>query len=234
MSDKTPELAASQQVFASGDADESVNVAGALEALLLLAAEPVTEFELAQAVGVPESVVAETLTELVAFYEETGRGFELRQVGGGWRYYTREEYADMISRYVVEGQQSRLSQAALETLAVVAYTQPISRARVSAVRGVNVDGVMRTLLSRGLIEETGHDQESGAVLFATTSYFLERMGLKALQDLPPLAPQLPEVEELEAELGQLAVAPASSGGADPGPVAPDAESDAELVQEPRQ
>lgn len=140
----------------------------------------------------------------------------------------------MISRYVVEGQQSRLSQAALETLAVVAYTQPISRARVSAVRGVNVDGVMRTLLSRGLIEEAGHDQESGAVLFATTSYFLERMGLKALQDLPPLAPQLPEVEELEAELGQLAGGPTSSGGADPGPVAPDAESDAELVQEPRQ
>jgi segregation and condensation protein B len=185
-------------------------VAGALEVLLLLAAEPVTEFELAQAVGVPESVVAETLAELVAFYEETGRGFELRQVGGGWRYYTREEYADLITRYVVEGQQSKLSQAALETLAVVAYTQPISRGRVSAVRGVNVDAVMRTLLARGLIEEAGHDQESGAVLFATTNYFLERMGLMSLQDLPPLAPQLPEVEELEAELGQLAEAAASA------------------------
>ena len=127
-----------------------MNVAGALEALLLLAAEPVTEFELAQAVGVPESVVAETLAELVAFYDETGRGFELRQLGGGWRYYTREEHADLITRYVLEGQQARLSQAALETLAVVAYTQPISRGRVSAVRGVNVDGVMRTLLARGL------------------------------------------------------------------------------------
>jgi segregation and condensation protein B len=234
MSDQNPELSASEVALAATDADKSVNVAGALEALLLLAAEPVTEFELAQAVGVPESVVAETLTELVAFYEETGRGFELRQVGGGWRYYTREEYADMISRYVVEGQQSKLSQAALETLAVVAYTQPISRARVSAVRGVNVDGVMRTLLSRGLIEEAGHDQESGAVLFATTSYFLERMGLKGLQDLPPLAPQLPEVEELEAELGQLAGAPASSARTDAGPVEPDAESDAELAQEPPQ
>jgi segregation and condensation protein B len=230
MSDQNPELSASEVALAATDADKSVNVAGALEALLLLAAEPVTEFELAQAVGVPESVVAETLTELVAFYEETGRGFELRQVGGGWRYYTREEYADMISRYVVEGQQSKLSQAALETLAVVAYTQPISRARVSAVRGVNVDGVMRTLLSRGLIEEAGHDQESGAVLFATTSYFLERMGLKGLQDLPPLAPQLPEVEELEAELGQLAGAPASSARIDAGPVEPDAESDEEPPQ----
>jgi segregation and condensation protein B len=201
-------------------ADNSVNVAGALEALLLLAAEPVTEFELAQAVGVPESVVAEALAELVAFYTETGRGFELRQVGGGWRYYTREEYADLITRYVLEGQQTKLSQAALETLAVVAYTQPISRARVSAVRGVNVDAVMRTLLARGLIEEVGHDHESGAVLFATTSYFLERMGLKTLDDLPPLAPQLPEVEELEAELGQLAEAAGGSAEIDPDPVDP--------------
>jgi segregation and condensation protein B len=206
--------------MATTDADKSVNVAGALEALLLLVTEPVTDFELAQAVGVPESVVAETLVELVAFYEETGRGFELRQVGGGWRYYTREEHADLITRYVVEGQQSKLSQAALETLAVVAYTQPISRGRVSAVRGVNVDAVMRTLLARGLIEEAGHDQESGAVLFATTSHFLERMGLKSLQDLPPLAPQLPEVEELEAELEHLAEAAASSAHIDSGPEPP--------------
>jgi segregation and condensation protein B len=210
MSDQTEDLSESSSVIGQLESDNSASVAGALEVLLLLAAEPVTEFELAQAVGVPESVVAETLAELVAFYEETGRGFELRQVGGGWRYYTREEYADLITRYVVEGQQSKLSQAALETLAVVAYTQPISRGRVSAVRGVNVDAVMRTLLARGLIEEAGHDQESGAVLFATTNYFLERMGLMSLQDLPPLAPQLPEVEELEAELGQLAEAAASA------------------------
>ena len=208
MSDHNPDLSASELAMATTDADNSANVAGALEALLLLAADPVTEFALAQAVGVPESVVAETLAELVAFYEETGRGFELRQVAGGWRYYTREEHADLIIRYVTEGQQSKLSQAALETLAVVAYTQPISRGRVSAVRGVNVDGVMRTLLARGLIEEAGHDPESGALLFATTSYFLERMGLQSLDDLPPLAPQLPEVEELEAELGQLAEAAA--------------------------
>ncbi len=222
MSDHNPELSEASSVIGQLDSDKSVSVAGALEALLLLAAEPVTEFELAQAVGVPESVVAETLTELVAFYTETGRGFELRQVGGGWRYYTREEYADLITRSVVEGQQSRLSQAALETLAVVAYTQPISRARVSAVRGVNVDGVMRTLLARGLIEEAGHDPESGAVLFTTTSYFLERMGLNTLNDLPPLAPQLPEVEELEAELGQLAGTVAGSGHVDPRPTEPDA------------
>jgi segregation and condensation protein B len=214
MSDPNPELSESSAVIGQLESDKSASVAGALEALLLLAAEPVTEFELAQAVEVPEAVVAEALAELVAFYDETGRGFELRQVGGGWRYYTRDEYADLITRYVLEGQTSKLSQAALETLAVVAYTQPISRARVSAVRGVNVDGVMRTLLSRGLIEEVGHDHESGAVLFATTSYFLERMGLQSLDELPPLAPQLPEVDELEAELGQLAYAAASSAHSD--------------------
>jgi segregation and condensation protein B len=217
MSDQPSDLSESSAPIGQLDTDNSVNVAGALEALLLLTSEPVTEFELAQAVGAPESVVAETLAELVAFYEETGRGFELRQVGGGWRYYTREEYADLITRYVMEGQQSKLSQAALETLAVVAYSQPISRARVSAVRGVNIDGVMRTLLARGLVEEVGHDHESGAVLFATTSYFLERMGLTTLEDLPPLAPQLPEVEELEAELSQLADTAPDSGPANPEP-----------------
>ena len=202
-----PELSASDVAMTTTHADKSegeVDVSGALEALLLLAAEPLSVTELAQAVGVPEPVVAETLAELVAFYDETGRGFELRELGGGWRYYTREEHADLVSRYVLEGQQAKLSQAALETLAVIAYSQPISRGRVSAVRGVNVDGVIRTLLARGLIEEAGHDRDSGAVVFATTSYFLERMGLRSLDELPPLAPHLPAVEDLEAELGQLA------------------------------
>jgi segregation and condensation protein B len=183
----------------------AADVSGAIEALLLLAEEPMSVELLAEAVDVPRPVVVECLAELVAFYDETGRGFELRELGGGWRYYTREEHADLVSRFVLDGQQSRLSQAALETLAVVAYQQPISRARISAVRGVNVDGVIRTLLARGLVAEAGHDPESGAVVFATTSYFLERMGLRSLDELPELAPQLPEVAELEAELGQLAV-----------------------------
>lgn len=178
-------------------------ISGALEALLLLADEPRRTAELAAAVGEPESVVEDSLAELVAFYDETGRGFELRQIGGGWRYYTREEHAELIAASVLEGQQARLSQAALETLAVIAYTQPISRGRVSAVRGVNVDGVIRTLLARGLVEEAGQDAESGAVVFVTTSYFLERMGLRSLGDLPALAPHLPEAEALEAELGLL-------------------------------
>jgi segregation and condensation protein B len=179
-------------------------ITGALEALLLIADEPMPETELAVALEAPTAVVAEALVELVAFYDETGRGFELRQVGGGWRYYTRDEHAELVRRHLLDGQQAKLSQAALETLAVVAYQQPISRARISAVRGVNVDGVMRTLLTRGLVAEAGHDAESGAMLFRTTGYFLERMGLRSLDELPALAPHLPEVAELEAELSQLA------------------------------
>lgn len=175
-----------------------------LEALLLLAEDPVTEYALAEAVRAPVDVVRTALAELVAFYDETGRGFELRHVGEGWRYYTRDVHADLIAAHVIGGQQSRLSQAALETLAVIAYLQPISRSRVSAVRGVSVDGVIRTLVTRELIAEAGSDEITGATVFATTPYFLERMGLTSLDDLPDLAPHLPEADELEAELSALA------------------------------
>ena len=194
-------------------------VAPGLEALLLLADEPMTELTLAEAVGAPEAVVVEALEALSAFYDETGRGFELRRVGGGWRYWTRVEHADLIAAHVVGGQTGRLSQAALETLAVIAYQQPVSRGRVAAIRGVNVDGVIRTLVARGLVEEAGHDAETGAAVFATTSAFLEKMGLGSLDDLPPLAPHLPEVAELEAELSALATSSAS-----PAPAAPDTDS----------
>ena len=118
--------------------------------------------------------------------------------------YTREEHVDVIGRWLLEGQRGTLSQAALETLAVVAYLQPISRSRVSAVRGVNVDGVIRTLATRDLIEEVGRDPETGARLFGTSSVFLERMGLTSLDELPPLAPHLPDASALEAELAGLA------------------------------
>lgn len=185
----------------------SPDLSGALEALLLLADEPVEERRLAEVLEVPVGVVGDALLELAAFYTETGRGFELREVGGGWRYYTREDHAETVARFLTDGATAKLSSAALETLAVVAYQQPISRARVSAVRGVNVDGVVRTLLTRGLIVEAGHDPESGAVLFGTTGSFLERMGLRSLEELPPLAPHLPEADELEAELAQLATRP---------------------------
>lgn len=179
-------------------------ISGALEALLLLADEPMGELALAEAVGAPETVTVEALEALAAFYDETGRGFELRRVGGGWRYWTRVEHADVIAAHVVAGQHGRLSQAALETLAVIAYQQPVSRGRVAAIRGVNVDGVIRTLLARGLIEEAGHDADTGAAVFGTTGPFLEKLGLADLDDLPPLAPHLPDVEELEAELSALA------------------------------
>ncbi len=132
-------------------------------------------------------------------YDETGRGFELRNVAGGWRYYTREALAPVVERFVLDGQQARLTQAALETLAVVAYKQPVSRSRVSAIRGVNVDGVMRTLLTRGLVEEVGTDQETGAHLYRTSSYFLERIGVTSLDELPELAPFLPDVDDFEDE-----------------------------------
>lgn len=182
------------------------DISGPLEALLLVADDPLDETTLAQALDVPTATVADALAELVAFYDETGRGFELRQVGGGWRYYTRDEHSEVVAAFVVDGQQSKLSQAALETLAVIAYQQPISRSRVSVVRGVNVDGVIRTLLARGLVQEAGADVDSGAAMFATTGYFLERMGLASLDDLPDLAPHLPEADELEAELSELAAA----------------------------
>ncbi len=128
----------------------------------MVADQPLDTASLATAVGYPVDQVVAALGSLAAEYDEQGRGFELRNVAGGWRYYTREEYASVVEGFVLDGQQARLTQAALETLAVVAYQQPVSRARVSAIRGVNVDGVMRTLLSRGLVEEAGHDESTGA------------------------------------------------------------------------
>lgn len=193
-------------------------IAGALEALLLMATEPMSTAELAQALEVPKPVVGEALDGLRRFYDETGRGFELREVGPGWRYYTRAEHHAVIARWVLEGQHGRLSQAALETLAVVAYLQPVSRSRVSGVRGVNVDGVLRTLATRDLIEEAGRDPDTGAVLFRTTDYFCERLGITSLDELPPIAPHLPEATTLEAELAGLATpAPLREDGPMPEP-----------------
>jgi segregation and condensation protein B len=169
----------------------------ALEAVLMIADTPLDGTTLAQAVARPPQEVAEALEQLAAEYAEQGRGFDLREVGGGWRFYTREEFAPLVQKFVLDGQQARLTQAALETLAVVAYRQPVSRARVSAIRGVNVDGVMRTLVARGLVEEAGHDAETTATLYRTTGYFLERIGIGSLDELPELAPFLPEMGELD-------------------------------------
>ncbi len=162
--------------------------------------EPVPSVVLAQVLQRPEHEVATACAELAAGYEAAGRGFSLKQVAGGWRFYSNPAFDDVVQRFVLDGQQARLTQAALETLAVVAYRQPVSRARVSAVRGVNVDGVMRTLVARGLVEESGIEGESGAHLYQTTQYFLERLGVSSLEDLPELAPYLPDLESLDADL----------------------------------
>ena len=176
---------------------------GALEAILLIVDEPANPTVLAQVLTTPEPEIVAMLQALRSDYDDAKRGFELREIAGGWRLYTRAEFAPHVERFVLEGQQARLTQAALETLAVVAYRQPVSRTRVSAVRGVNVDGVMRTLVSRGLVEEAGADHESGAILYQTSRYFLERLGLGDLTELPNLADFLPEsttIDALEDEL----------------------------------
>ncbi|MFI0514668.1 segregation and condensation protein B [Streptomyces canus] len=171
----------------------------ALEAVLMVVDEPATEEHLAKILERPKRQITRALRELAGEYAAQGRGFELRHVANGWRFYTRAAYAPAVERFVLDGQQARLTQAALETLAVVAYRQPVSRSRVSAVRGVNCDGVMRTLLQRGLVAEAGTEPETGAILYVTTNYFLERMGLRGLDELPELAPFLPEAEAIEAE-----------------------------------
>ncbi|RAO53562.1 Segregation and condensation protein [Micromonospora saelicesensis] len=170
---------------------------GALEAILLVVDEPVSELVLAQVLEQPAERVGPMLDEIAAGYTAAGHGFELRRAAGGWRLYTRPEYATYVERFVLDGQSVRLTQAALETLAVVAYKQPVTRSRISAIRGVNCDGVIRTLVTRGLIEECGTETDSGAFLYRTTTLFLEKLGLNTVDELPPLAPFLPDdVEEL--------------------------------------
>lgn len=187
------------EVHARPGADE---LHAAIEGVLMIVDDPVAATDLAGVLGVPTALVDEALNELAAEYRgERGgrrRGFELRQVGGGWRIYSSPAVADVVGRFVVDGQTARLTQASLETLAVIAYRQPVTRGRVASVRGVNVDGVVRTLLARGLVEEAGQDGEGGAMTFRTTTTFLERMGLGSLDELPPLAPYLPD---LDADLG---------------------------------
>src|SRR5438034_9085724 len=185
---------------AASEAQPGPGLRACLEAILLVADEPVPEVVLAQVLERPREEIAREIADLAASYTAEGRGFDLREVAGGWRFYTREECAPVVERFVRDGQEVRLTQAALETLAVVAYRQPVGRARVSAVRGVNCDGVMRTLVLRGLVEETGTDPETGAILYQTTGYFLERLGVASLEDLPDLAPFLPEnIEDIEDE-----------------------------------
>jgi segregation and condensation protein B len=169
----------------------------AIEAVLMVVDEPVSAISLASAIEITVDEVTAHLNELEEEYAAAHRGFTLRSVGGGWRIYSRANYAPVVEKFLLGGQQARLTQAALETLAIIAYRQPVSRGRVGAVRGVNVDGVIRTLLTRGLIEELDEPGEGGSILYGTTSYFLERMGLGSLDELPAIAPFLPELEALD-------------------------------------
>jgi len=176
---------------------DPAGLVGAIEAILFVTEAPVPIGSLAASLQQTTDAVQEALDTLRAGYEERRAGIEVSEVGGGVRIYTRADHHDVVEHFLQDGQRSRLTQAALETLAVIAYRQPVTRARVSAIRGVNVDGVVRTLLARGLIVEVGSDPETGGGLFRTTELFLERMGLRSLDDLPSLAPLLPDVDGLD-------------------------------------
>ncbi|WP_082676859.1 SMC-Scp complex subunit ScpB [Kocuria palustris] len=208
--DSADEAAASSpgQEISAGVVDVDTlpgGLAAGIEAVLMVAERPVSEFDLAEVLGQSVDEIRATLDSLRAEYDGlTGndddpvvpRGFELRRVGGGWRFYSRAEFAPVVQAFVLEGQTSRLSQAAMETLAVIAYRQPVSRARVSAIRGVNVDGVVRTLVARGLVQEMERDPLTGALLYGTTPYFLEKLGLDSISELPQISPYLPGVEDV--------------------------------------
>lgn len=176
------------------DDDELARV---LEALLLVVDTPVTAESLGSATEQPVHRITEILQGMAADLDARQSGIDLREAGGGWRMYTRARYAPYVERLLMDGARSKLTRAALETLAVVAYRQPVTRARVSAVRGVNVDAVMRTLVARGLIIEAGTDSDTGATTFSTTELFLERLGLSSLSDLPDIAPLLPDVDVID-------------------------------------
>ncbi|MDV6261896.1 SMC-Scp complex subunit ScpB [Rhodococcoides yunnanense] len=176
---------------------DDATLASALEAVLLIVDTPASDEQLASAVGASVARVRASLNEMAAALTERSSGIDLRYAGDGWRFYTRTAYAPYVERLLLDGARSKLTRAALETLAVIAYRQPLTRARVSAVRGVNVDGVMRTLLARGLISEAGTDPETNGTMYCTTELFLERLGLASLGDLPELAPLLPGVDLID-------------------------------------
>lgn len=199
MADETSDPSAEHVLDTEPDSTEldEAELGSVLEALLLVVDTPVSVDALASATDQPASRVADTLHAMAGELTARDSGIELREAGGGWRMYTRAKFAPYVERLLLDGARSKLTRAALETLAVVAYRQPVTRARVSAVRGVNVDAVMRTLLARGLITEAGTDTDSGAVTFATTELFLERLGLSSLADLPDIAPLLPDVDVID-------------------------------------
>ncbi|MCF8571731.1 SMC-Scp complex subunit ScpB [Gordonia sp. HY002] len=187
----------------SADADDTaeilddVTLRAALEAVLLVVDTPVTVDELASAVDDEPDRVGAMVRTMSAELAAARSGIDLRYAGDGWRFYTRADYAPYVERLLLDGTRSKLTRAALETLAVVAYRQPVTRARVSAIRGVNVDGVVRTLVARGLLTEVGNDPQTNGTLYATSELFLERLGLASLSELPDIAPLLPDVDVID-------------------------------------
>lgn len=179
------------------DLTDDATFEAALESVLLVVDSPIAEDQLSSALEQPVKRIKEALRRLSTRYTESGSGIDLRRAGDGWRFYTRDRFAPFVEKLLLDGQRAKLTRAALETLAVIAYRQPVTRARIAAVRGVNVDGVIRTLVARGLIEETGTDSDTGGILYRTTELFLERLGLSSLRDLPPIAPLLPEVDAID-------------------------------------
>ena len=166
---------------------------GALEALLLVSSDPVSASALAQALGIAPGEAASLLAELKVEYEEANRGFQLREVAGGWRLFTHPAYHDQVEAFVLSWDTQKLSQAALETLAVIAYHQPVTRETVKGIRGVNSDGVISSLVEKGLVREMGRDPQRGqAILYGTTSAFLEKFGLRSTKDLPDLEQFAPD------------------------------------------
>lgn len=180
---------------------DDAELRGALEAVLLVVDSPISTEELATVVDQDRIRVRTAVEAMSAELTAAGSGIDLRYAGDGWRFYTRAEFAPYVENLLLDGARSKLTRAALETLAVIAYRQPVTRARVSAIRGVNVDGVVRTLLARGLINEAGADEQTHATMYETTELFLERLGLASLAELPDLAPLLPDVDVID-DLGE--------------------------------
>jgi segregation and condensation protein B len=218
MNEEIPDLDLGLDLEPQTELDDA-ELTSVLEALLLVVDSPVQVATLATVTQQTTDRVAAALQRMAAELDDRGSGIDLREAGGGWRLYTRARFAPYVERLLLDGSRSKLTRAALETLAVVAYRQPVTRARVSAVRGVNVDAVMRTLLARGLITEAGTDPDTGAVTFATTELFLERLGLSSLTDLPDIAPLLPDIDLIDDISESLHTEPrfAKLNGGEPAP-----------------
>ncbi len=171
----------------------------AIEAIVMVAVEPVPSEQLAQLLEQPVAVIDGLCGELSSAYAEAGHGFELVKVAGGWRFQSHADLSPYVERFLLDGQRARMSGAALETLAIIAYKQPLSRAQIASIRGVDPDGVIRTLQARGYVTEVGRDTGPGqAILFGTTPAFLEKLGLASLSDLPPIAEFVPGADVVEA------------------------------------